>query len=299
MDDVKSEEISKWYRGVAQSMRYAAYLVNDQNGTEEKWQNNRYILEIVIPGISLRNAEPPPGMEKLVEGMCLPGFVTGMEAMLRDPSMDEAPCSMLDCVYSAYYLMELITNFARPEKIPFREIMGLAGTSNKLLLKLPTLKESHLDVGWDLLHCMARLMVDHLPDFESEYRVENFKLYVLVSVTVWPLATKMLRDGRPRSGLLGNLDQEMLNQLETMEVEYSVAALSVQKTCTSLWTGMATCCNILSCTNLTGIIDAVLPTTLCTGCRRARYCCVACQRADWVVGGHSSVCGKGAWSLPN
>ncbi|MEW5305313.1 MAG: hypothetical protein WDW36_007862 [Sanguina aurantia] len=51
------------------------------------------------------------------------------------------------------------------------------------------------------------------------------------------------------------------------------------------------CCN-LDCSNLSGLSEAALGTLLCGGCKRARYCSVACQRAGWRVGGHSTVCGK-------
>lgn len=71
-----------------------------------------------------------------------------------------------------------------------------------------------------------------------------------------------------------------------------------------LWDGLACasfhgrllpgCCNH-RCVNLGGISEAALPTQLCGGCRRSRYCSVACQREAWVAGGHGLVCGKGVW----
>lgn len=51
------------------------------------------------------------------------------------------------------------------------------------------------------------------------------------------------------------------------------------------------CCN-LGCNNLDGFSEAALGTNLCSGCRRARYCCVECQKAAWVEGGHRDVCGE-------
>ncbi|MEW5301148.1 MAG: hypothetical protein WDW36_004027 [Sanguina aurantia] len=47
-------------------------------------------------------------------------------------------------------------------------------------------------------------------------------------------------------------------------------------------------CSHWGCTNLEGGAEAALPTRLCSGCRRARYCCDECQRAAWV-GGHREV----------
>lgn len=51
-------------------------------------------------------------------------------------------------------------------------------------------------------------------------------------------------------------------------------------------------CSYLGCTNLQGVSEAALPTRLCSGCRRVRYCSDVCQRAAWSKGGHMLVCGK-------
>lgn len=49
-------------------------------------------------------------------------------------------------------------------------------------------------------------------------------------------------------------------------------------------------CCYLDCSNLVGVSKAALPTLLCCGCRRARYCSVKCQRAVWIKGGHCIMC---------
>lgn len=51
------------------------------------------------------------------------------------------------------------------------------------------------------------------------------------------------------------------------------------------------CCH-QGCTNLTGVSEAALKTLLCGGCRKARYCCLECQKAAWLEGGHRLVCRK-------
>lgn len=48
-------------------------------------------------------------------------------------------------------------------------------------------------------------------------------------------------------------------------------------------------CSHWGCANLEGGSESAMPTRLCSGCRRARYCCDACQRAAWV-GGHREGC---------
>lgn len=54
---------------------------------------------------------------------------------------------------------------------------------------------------------------------------------------------------------------------------------------------MPGCCH-LGCTNMTGVSEASLPTMLCSGCMRTRYCSAKCQKAAWLLGGHSTVCCK-------
>lgn len=49
------------------------------------------------------------------------------------------------------------------------------------------------------------------------------------------------------------------------------------------------CCN-WGCTNVSGFSEAALPTQLCSGCRRVRYCSAECQQAAWVEGEHRIVC---------
>ncbi|MEW5304947.1 MAG: hypothetical protein WDW36_007520 [Sanguina aurantia] len=51
-------------------------------------------------------------------------------------------------------------------------------------------------------------------------------------------------------------------------------------------------CHNATCSNLAGVSEAALPTLLCGGCRRVRYCGVECQRAAWGKGRHGSVCRK-------
>lgn len=55
-------------------------------------------------------------------------------------------------------------------------------------------------------------------------------------------------------------------------------------------------CSYLGCTNISGTSEASLPTLLCSGCRRTRYCSAGCQKAAWGAGGHSDVCGRGKWA---
>lgn len=57
---------------------------------------------------------------------------------------------------------------------------------------------------------------------------------------------------------------------------------------------LPSCCNP-SCVLLTGISDVAMPTKLCSGCRRVRYCSQKCQKIDFDAW-HGAACGKGMWS---
>lgn len=65
-----------------------------------------------------------------------------------------------------------------------------------------------------------------------------------------------------------------------------------QSAVSSFLSGLLIGCCHLRCTNLSGLSEADLKTQLCSGCRKARYCCVECQRSAWLDGGHSTVCGN-------
>lgn len=49
-------------------------------------------------------------------------------------------------------------------------------------------------------------------------------------------------------------------------------------------------CNASNCLNMRGFSEAALPTFLCSGCKRARYCSVECQRQAWANRGHRELC---------
>lgn len=49
-------------------------------------------------------------------------------------------------------------------------------------------------------------------------------------------------------------------------------------------------CGNMSCQVMTGHCEAYLPTLLCSGCMRVRYCCVDCQRQAWIEGQHKVLC---------
>lgn len=53
-------------------------------------------------------------------------------------------------------------------------------------------------------------------------------------------------------------------------------------------------CDRSCCTQLKRVSEATMPTLLCSGCRRVRYCDKKCQAVAWIEGRHSEFCGKSA-----
>lgn len=51
-------------------------------------------------------------------------------------------------------------------------------------------------------------------------------------------------------------------------------------------------CHHSGCRTLGHHSEAALPTLLCGGCRRARYCSVPCQRAAWISEDHAMLCAE-------
>lgn len=98
----------------------------------------------------------------------------------------------------------------------------------------------------------------------------------LISIDIKNMLTRMINDTIAPS----NLNPQ--SHVDAVWGEY------VQSHCHGRWS--PGCC-YLDCTNLGGVSEAALETKLCGGCRRARYCSVACQKAAWSKGGHSMVCG--------
>lgn len=47
-------------------------------------------------------------------------------------------------------------------------------------------------------------------------------------------------------------------------------------------------CSFVGCTVLPDTVNGVLKSRLCSGCRTVRYCCAACQKADWKA--HKMAC---------
>lgn len=104
---------------------------------------------------------------------------------------------------------------------------------------------------------------------------------------------------------MGDLDSGFNKVGQTLLLGAVPSSIEAQTKVDSVWeqyavehlNGRMVCgCCYLGCTNLDGATEAALvgnaTKSLCSGCRKARYCSIECQKAAWCIGGHKAVCGK-------
>lgn len=143
------------------------------------------------------------------------------------------------------------------------------------------------------------------------HRLQAVSLLTLVQACLWMKECGMTRNGfqykNPRwlamvTDVCDKLQIPGLRHVGTsLMSDISASVLKSQAEVNVVWEQYAVthlhgrilpgCCN-LNCTNLEGVGETALKTKLCSGCNKARYCSVACQRKAWLEGGHSTVCKK-------
>lgn len=153
-------------------------------------------------------------------------------------------------------------------------------------------------------HQQSLLMLPLLLKLQAIY------LVTLVQLCRWIRECEVTESHTPRSSMVLDIVLNACNTLScpglkvvtTLQLtEMRLCVPSVRSEVSVVWERYAVaqfdgrmlpgCCH-LGCTNLSGLSEAALHTQLCKGCRRARYCSVGCQRAAWLEGGHSKVCGE-------
>lgn len=245
-----------------------------------------------------------PGLSKLVKEVHMPGILTLLEEFARGADTT----SFWQCMMHISSLYEMITyertssnssssSDATLLNHTFR--LSAAITARKLILRM--VGTSPIHAGWvgEETHRMAANMLETLHNnvTESTRHSRSHQIYTITGVTLRTLLVKCVA---PHGVVWCDDCLQHLNQ------EHSIIDLDcVQKpalwsscveTCASLFNGtrLLPRCGHIGCINLDGVMDAGLKTLLCSGCRRTSYCSVECQRADWVVGGHRKICGKGS-----
>ena len=121
-------------------------------------------------------------------------------------------------------------------------------------------------------------MTLHYPFLGGVSMRENAEVMGLIGAMLSPLMSKGLRAGLP---LMQVKDPTRL------WAEYALTHFNGRL--------MPSCCH-RGCSILNGVSEAALPTRLCGGCRRVRYCSDRCREEAWYDWGHGLVCGRGEWA---
>lgn len=240
------------------------------------------------------------GLETLLVGLSLPGSVSGIEALLRSARVGDDPGHL--AVVAALSSMKLILARPHPHSNPWAQIQSLTVTMRKLMLCMMVHNGAHVDWASRRTEWLARTMIRllgalvvHVPANPHSHR-----MYIIMAVTLQPLLKNVLRFNVPAG-------QRILWDLQLVSGHFPMPPDLVKTP--QLWSSCVEAymllhgrrllhgCGSLQCVNLTGTLDSLLPTLLCMGCRRSRYCSKECQRLDWVEGGHGRVCGTGAWAV--
>lgn len=243
------------------------------------------------------------GFRTLVVGLSMPGAVAGFEALLRGALPEEDPGHL--AVVAALSIMKLILTHGTAARVAASgtQLLGLAVTTRKLTLCM--ISQNDPDVDWGsqrtewLVDTFIRVM-GTLVARTCAGDADSHRMYVLAAVTLQPLMRNVMRfnadAGRRVQARLRGLDVRFPLPPDVVSdpTRWSCCA---EAFVTVHGQRLLRGCGSLACVNLAGTLDSMLETSLCTGCRRTRYCGAACQRADWGTGGHGRVCGRGMWAV--
>lgn len=222
-----------------------------------------------------------------------PGLVVSVETLIRvtiqhsERGRDARTRTVMDLV------VMLVPMFAGKSKLPSirSRFVSLAATVRKTAdARLSA--EKNLMRGWcgELVgfllnipgmdsHRMVVIFASMLTMSYCDERVSGFERRVLL--------------GSVPPGRLRDLYAELFDEVLPVgsRREQARAWGKYATDCAAVCPWMLPGCSSFECVNLSGSCEAALPTLLCTGCRRVRYCSLGCQREAWV-NGHREVCNK-------
>lgn len=215
-----------------------------------------------------------------------------LSRLLRIGSLDERKNMQIDTIIQIGHCL-MVT---RPSSISDRTrgaYVSLAATLRKILVGL-----THTRTGWNtqtLRHACLQALLELPRDDAKDLRLAAILASILTTaaISAQPADLTIERGIAEQLGPMGGVRDVVLGLLTT-----DAATLSADLH-GRVWTRFAVehCPNMLpgcgnwSCENLAGACEAALPTLLCSGCRRVRYCSDWCQRLAWIRGGHREVCG--------
>lgn len=242
----------------------------------------------MIANISIQVASPTVPREEYGEvrrvlGMTIaaalvkPGFLRATEALLRGTDLSRTPNGVARCLIGAASLVHmLVVSTELPSAALYRTLQSLTITIHKVILRLELVE----GVTWGCMHMhmTAAVMSNILTALTGCDDLDCCRLYRVIAVCLRTL----LRNSCSLTSLdVGpDCDEQPILWLECL------TAHAQRFPATRLLLG----CASLGCTNLHGLLDSHLPTLLCGGCGKVRYCSVDCQMRDWAKGGHGRVC---------
>lgn len=221
-----------------------------------------------------------------------PGVIQALDALLRGTDvLAHPPNGMGRCLIGAASLVHLIVTGPAPTQDAdvHRALNSLVVTVHKVLLRL--LKVDGVAWGSMHMHMVTAVMI-------------NVVAALIGRAYTDPTCCRLFR-------LVGVCLRTLMRMANNSSNDHSTSSVPMSMICPDcdatplLWLGcvqdfsrrfggrlLLGCCS-LDCKEMDGLFDSRLQTKLCQGCRRARYCSVACQRHDWAAGGHRRVCGLG------
>lgn len=211
-------------------------------------------------------SHPPPAWWYLQSSFSMVGLLSAVETLLRDSSTFST--SLMNTAYT------LVDRLYTGAHWPDRDAFGLVITIHKRLLMQPAPSDH---AGALCLECVAESMRSVLAYFDREpLRPEEAHLdrvYKVVAESLRVTQALLLPPSCPVS-----TGPSWETSVRAHELAFPGSGQLLRR-----------CCNV-ACTNLAGLSEAALPGVKACSCKKVRYCGDACQRADWVKGGHRHMC---------
>lgn len=246
--------------------------------------------------------------KRLIHYAHLPACCQALEMLVRSNYPTPAPATTLSLffvVHEQWECQEQGMQFAVPSLL--RRI-SLAASLRKYLHNAPVTK-AEISTSFDTLVLAVTMLTK--PD-NCHVRISGtslwtiyhlrFQLAIILGITFARMFRGDLSDQthchRAHSYVAVNLKCPPLLRTVLLEVLHSMGNTALDRTSLQIWERFAKgilpgCmlpgCSSFDCSSTVGLAERHLQTKLCSGCRRARYCSVECQRAAWTAG-HRHVC---------
>lgn len=225
------------------------------------------------------------------------GLFAAVESVLRGvsghPSVDsdsDVPTHMvIELVLSL--MCAMLCDHSDPVTYDFRPCISIAATVRKMAdTRDPSLIAESLATT---RFCRKLIMALQAWPVEAAGRDQQRLIGIVASIMtnacsgqiVFKEWNDFMLPGPVKSVVDGLLEGEAFALFPNRVVQGRAWSTFVHMECPNLLPG----CGHWMCSEADGCWESSLPTLLCAGCRRVRYCSTACQKAAWVDG-HEGVC---------